>query len=75
MTNNTMLSRRALLAGAAAIGATAQLATMVASTAQEAAATVAAVDVNTLERVKVDLVAPPFVHAHELVAPGAPRIV
>lgn len=75
MTNNTMLSRRALLAGAAAIGATAQLAAVVASTAQEAAAAVAAVDFNTLERVKVDLVAPPFVHAHEQVATGAPKIV
>ncbi|ODT72541.1 MAG: nitrite reductase, copper-containing [Pelagibacterium sp. SCN 63-23] len=77
MAEKTLLSRRALLAGAAAIGATAQLTTMVAATAQEAAATAAAapVDLNTLERVKVDLVDPPFVHAHEQVASGGPRIV
>ncbi|ODT77946.1 MAG: nitrite reductase, copper-containing [Pelagibacterium sp. SCN 64-44] len=75
MANNTMLSRRALLAGAAAIGATAQLTTMVAATAQEVAAAAAPVDLGSLERVKVDLVAPPFVHAHEQVATGAPKIV
>ena len=76
MADKTMLSRRALLAGAAAIGATAQLTTMVAATAQEAAATAAApVDIDTLERVKVDLVDPPFVHAHEQVASGPPKIV
>ena len=75
MANNTLLSRRALLAGAAAIGATTQLASMVAATAQEAVEAVPTVDFDTLERVKVDLVAPPFVHAHEQVATGAPRIV
>ncbi|WP_338723347.1 copper-containing nitrite reductase [Devosia sp. XK-2] len=75
MTNNTMLSRRALLVGAAAIGATAQLTTMVATTAQELAEAVPAMDINALERVKVDLVAPPFVHAHDQVATGAPKIV
>ena len=75
MANNTLLSRRALLAGAAAIGAATQLASMVTATAQEAVEAVPAVDFNTLERVKVDLVAPPFVHAHDQVATGAPRIV
>ena len=76
MADETTLSRRALLAGAAAIGATAQLTTMLVANAQEAAAAVAApADLATLERVKVDLVAPPFVHAHEQVATGGPRIV
>ncbi|WIY52360.1 copper-containing nitrite reductase [Devosia sp. YIM 151766] len=75
MANNTMLSRRALLAGAAAIGATAQLTTMVAAGAQDVAEAIAPVAFDALERVKVDLVAPPFVHAHEQVASGAPKIV
>src|SRR5690554_4277574 len=75
MANNTMLSRRALLAGAAAIAATAQLTTMVAAGAQDVAEAIAPVVFDTLERVKVDLVAPPFVHAHEQVATGAPKIV
>ncbi len=73
--NNINLSRRALLAGAAAIGAAAQLTTMVAATAEDVAETVAPLDLNSLERVKVELVAPPFVHAHEQVATGAPKIV
>ncbi len=75
MAEANLLSRRALLVGAAAIGATAQVATMLTATAQEVAAAAAPVDIGTLERVKVDLVAPPFVHAHEQVATGAPKIV
>jgi nitrite reductase (NO-forming) len=35
----------------------------------------AAVDLSSLERIKRELVPPPFVHEHEQVAPGAPRIV
>ena len=69
------ISRRALLAGATAIGAAAQLAAVLPGAAQETAASGAAIDLSTLERVKVDLVAPPFVHAHEQVASGGPRIV
>ena len=75
MAQANLLSRRALLVGAATVGATAQLATMLAATAQEAAAAVAPVDLSALERVKVELVTPPFVHAHEQTAPGAPKIV
>lgn len=70
-----LLSRRALLAGAAAIGATTQLTALVAATAQETAADSPAVDLATLERVSITLVPPPFVHAHEQIAPGAARIV
>ena len=75
MANLPTISRRALLAGATAIGAAVQLAAVLPAAAQEAAATAAAVDLSTLERVKVDLVPPPFVHAHEQVATGAPKIV
>lgn len=48
---------------------------MVATTAQEVAAAIHAMAVNTLQRDKVDLVGPPFVNAHEQVATGAPKIV
>lgn len=75
MADTNLLSRRALLAGAAAIGATAQLATMVTATAQEAATAAATLDIGALERIKVDLVKPPFVHAHDQVAKGGPKIV
>ena len=75
MANRQGLSRRALLAGATAIGAAVQLSAILPAAAQEAAATAAAVDLSTLERVKVELVPPPFVHAHEQVATGGPKIV
>ena len=52
-----------------------QLTAMVATTAQEVAAAIHAMAVNTLQRDKVDLVGPPFVNAHEQVATGAPKIV
>jgi nitrite reductase (NO-forming) len=76
MADKNTVSRRALLTGAVAVGAAAQLATILPAAAQEvAAAATGPVDINTLERVKVDLVAPPFVHAHEQVATGGPKIV
>jgi hypothetical protein len=34
-----------------------------------------AVDVDSLPRIKIDLVDPPFVHAHEQVATGGPKVV
>nr|2AVF_A Chain A, Copper-containing nitrite reductase [Achromobacter cycloclastes]2AVF_B Chain B, Copper-containing nitrite reductase [Achromobacter cycloclastes]2AVF_C Chain C, Copper-containing nitrite reductase [Achromobacter cycloclastes]2AVF_D Chain D, Copper-containing nitrite reductase [Achromobacter cycloclastes]2AVF_E Chain E, Copper-containing nitrite reductase [Achromobacter cycloclastes]2AVF_F Chain F, Copper-containing nitrite reductase [Achromobacter cycloclastes] len=39
------------------------------------AAGAAPVDISTLPRVKVDLVKPPFVHAHDQVAKTGPRVV
>lgn len=72
------LSRRTILAGVAAttaagavIGAT-RVAVAEADTAP--AATAPAADLANLPRIKVDLVAPPFVHAHEQVATGGPAI-
>lgn len=75
MAEANLLSRRAILVGAATIGATAQLATMLAATAEEVTTAAAAVDIASLERVRVELVTPPFVHAHDQVAKGAPKIV
>lgn len=69
------ISRRALLAGAAAIGTVAQLGSVLSATAQDAATAAAPIDLSQLERIKVDLVAPPFVHAHEQIVTAAPRIV
>jgi len=73
------LNRRALLAG---IGTTAAVGAVIgdAGTARaEAAPAVAApepaADPGTLARVKVDLLAPPFVHPHDQVAVGGPKIV
>jgi nitrite reductase (NO-forming) len=79
MTQSLTLTRRTMLAGAAIAGA---LMPMVAATAARAeggdlttnAAAVAA-DIAKLDRVKIDLVKPPFVHAHAQKAEGAPRVV
>ncbi|MDP2780701.1 MULTISPECIES: copper-containing nitrite reductase [Devosia] len=73
MTSNIGISRRNLLVGATAIGAAVQIATVLPAAAEAASAI--SVDPATLERVKVELVKPPFVHAHEQVATGGPKIV
>lgn len=70
-----MLTRRAALMGAAGVAALpvlARAAKAESTTVHEAAAPV---DLSSLQRIKRELVAPPFVHDHEQVAPGAPRIV
>ncbi|WP_027257065.1 copper-containing nitrite reductase [Leisingera aquimarina] len=70
-----MLTRRAALMGAAGVAALpvlAKAAKAESTTVHEAAAPV---DLSSLQRIKRQLVAPPFVHEHEQVAPGAPRIV
>lgn len=70
-----MLTRRAALmgaAGAAALPVLAKAAKAESTSVHEAAAPV---DLSSLKRIKRELVAPPFVHEHEQIAPGAPRIV
>ena len=70
-----MLTRRAALmgaAGAAALPVLAKAAKAESTSVHEAAAPV---DLSSLQRIKRELVAPPFVHEHEQIAPGAPRIV
>ncbi len=67
-------TRRAILAGAAAVGAF----TQVRSAAAEAKAVLtpaAVTPVENLPRVKVKLVDPPFVHEHEQVATSGPKVV
>jgi nitrite reductase (NO-forming) len=68
-----MLTRREALFGTAASATTAAiLATMPAA---RAAAGPQSADISRLPRERVELVAPPFVHAHDQVVRGGPKIV
>lgn len=69
-----LLTRRSLLAGAALTGVIGAALASAPAAAEEAAAE-AAPALDTLAREKIELVAPPFVHAHTQVAAGAPKIV
>ncbi|WP_288939743.1 copper-containing nitrite reductase [uncultured Roseovarius sp.] len=69
-----MLTRRAALLGVAGAAASPLLAR--ATRAEEAMTPLAVpLDLSNLKRIKRELVRPPFVHAHEQVAPEEPRIV
>ncbi|TPP09936.1 copper-containing nitrite reductase [Rhizobium glycinendophyticum] len=79
MTHGLTLTRRTMLTGAAIAGALAPVIASTVAHAEGAAiktdpAAVAA-DIAKLERVKVELVRPPFVHAHTQKAEGAPKVV
>jgi len=76
MSKQMQMTRRSILAGAAFAGAMAPLvAASVASASEEiVAAKATPVDITTLERVKLELVKPPFVHAHTQKAKGGPKI-
>ena len=79
MTEKFQVTRRTILAGAAFAGALAPIVMPHAARAEggdiktNAAATAA--DIAKLPRVKVDLVKPPFVHAHTQKAEGGPKVV
>ena len=68
------LTRRSILAGAAATGAIVQAASAPAQ-AQAVMTRATAADIAKLPRVKAKLVDPPFVHAHEQIATGGPKLV
>lgn len=72
--NSIPFSRRTLLAGAAIAGAMTQVR---AATAQstEVLSPAEPADIDSLPRQKVQLVDPPFVHEHEQVATGGPKVV
>jgi nitrite reductase (NO-forming) len=75
MSNKMQITRRSILAGAAFAGAMAPLvAATVASADEVVPASATPVDVSTLERVKLELVKPPFVHPHSQKAQGNPKI-
>lgn len=69
-----MNRRTALMSAAFAAASPALLKTAAAQEAMDTSAA-APVDLSSLQRRKVELVAPPFVHAHEQVASSAPAIV
>lgn len=70
-----MLTRRAALMGAAGVAALPVLAKAAKAESTTVHEATAPVDLSSLKRIKRELVAPPFVHEHEQVAPGEPRIV
>ena len=81
MTNNMQMTRRTMLTGAAVAGALTPI--IVATNAAKAddahsmeklKARKSEVDVSKLPREKVELVKPPFVHAHDQIAKGGPKI-
>ncbi|SEG50036.1 copper-containing nitrite reductase [Bosea lathyri] len=75
MSEELKLTRRSILAGAAATGAIVQAATSAPAQAQGVMTKATATDVSKLPRVKPKLVDPPFVHAHEQIAISGPRLV
>ncbi|OBY25870.1 copper-containing nitrite reductase [Leisingera sp. JC1] len=70
-----MLTRRAALMGAAGVAALPVLAKAAKAESTSVHEAAAPVDLSSLQRIKRELVAPPFVHEHEQIAPGGPRIV
>ncbi|MEO8758816.1 MAG: copper-containing nitrite reductase [Devosia sp.] len=69
------VSRRTLLAGAAFVGVLGgALASLSAHAEESAPAQGPAPDLSTLPREKITLVSPPFVHEHEQIATGGPKI-
>jgi nitrite reductase (NO-forming) len=74
MTEQFQMTRRTVLAGAALAGALTPIVTAN-SYAQQEQKSVAAADVLSLPRQKIELVKPPFVHAHTQKAEGGPKVV
>lgn len=75
-TEEINVSRRTLLAGAAFAGVIGSVLVASPGVAQEEAPEMGpAPNLSTLPRQKVELVAPPFVHAHDYVAEGGPKVV
>lgn len=74
---NTELSRRTLLGAAALAGVFGAVLASTPARAQEetGVSTGPAPDLSSLRRERVELVRPPFVHAHEQVASGEPKVV
>jgi nitrite reductase (NO-forming) len=77
MSSKFEITRRSVLAGVAFAGAAAPLVAATLAKAGDEIVPVKATPADTanLERVKVELVKPPFVHAHSQKAEGGPKIV
>ncbi|MDO1582884.1 copper-containing nitrite reductase [Rhizobium oryzicola] len=76
MSNKFEVTRRTMLAGAAFAGAMAPMvaATVATAAPQPKSVKEIAAELSKLERVKIELVKPPFVHAHTQKAQGGPKI-
>jgi nitrite reductase (NO-forming) len=76
MSTEFKMTRRSILAGAAFAGAVAPFVAASAATTEAEFVDVKATpaDITGLERVKLELVKPPFVHAHSQKAEGGPKI-
>ncbi|WP_105425383.1 copper-containing nitrite reductase [Neorhizobium tomejilense] len=76
MTDKIQMTRRSILAGAAFVGAIAPVVQASFAHADEAPpAKMKPGDLSRLRREKVELVKPPFVHAHAQKADGRPKVV
>lgn len=76
MTNSLQMTRRTMLTGTAVAGALTPIIVSAAAvgTANASQETPTQVDITKLPREKVELVKPPFVHAHTQKAEGGPKI-
>lgn len=75
MVDQMQISRRSILAGAALAGALAPVLTTTSAWGQGAVRKASAAEIAALPRQKVELVDPPFVHAHTQVAEGGPKVI
>ncbi|CDN49688.1 copper-containing nitrite reductase [Neorhizobium galegae] len=76
MTDTIQMTRRSILAGAAFVGAIAPVVQASFAYADEAPpAKMKLVDLSRLRREKIELVKPPFVHAHAQKADGPPKVI
>jgi len=70
-----MITRRTLLQSALGTAAASPIVAMNSALAKNIPANKSPVNIDALPRVQIDLVAPPFVHEHEQVATGGPKVV
>ncbi len=75
MGNQVQINRRTILAGAALAGALAPVMASGTAWGQASIKKASAAEIAALPREKVELVDPPFVHAHSQVAKGGPKVV
>ncbi|MCJ9749535.1 copper-containing nitrite reductase [Neorhizobium sp. BETTINA12A] len=76
MTDTIQMTRRSILAGAAFVGAIAPVVQASFAYADEAPpAKMKPVDLSRFRREKIELVKPPFVHAHAQKADGPPKVI
>lgn len=75
MVDQMQISRRTILAGAALAGALAPVLATGSAWGKETIKKASEAEIAALPREKVELVNPPFVHAHSQVAKGGPKVI